>query len=155
MAYIFLIDDDVDFQLYASMALRKAGYRVGCASNGEAALEVLLGEAMTPELILLDLAMPHMDGWQFREIQRRNPKLLHIPVIVMSDGPVNDEYRAALSAIGFLVKPVIRTVLIKAVGRALLVRGQPAAELGARFVELRDDHLVVSRQASAEPRKAD
>jgi CheY-like chemotaxis protein len=56
---------------------------VDCASNGRQALETL-DRVPTPSAILLDLAMPVMDGWSFRTAQQRDPRLARIPTIVLS-----------------------------------------------------------------------
>ena len=74
-----------------SLVLARAGYTVITAANGREALEVL--RTMRPEMILLDVCMPVMDGAQFRQEQRRNRDWLRIPTVVMTgaaDEPVLD-----------------------------------------------------------------
>ena len=65
------------------------GFRAATAANGREALEYLQGPDEKPDVILLDLMMPVMDGWQFREAQLHDPELSNIPVVVLS--AVKDE----------------------------------------------------------------
>jgi DNA-binding response OmpR family regulator len=63
--------------------------------------------------------MPGMDGWRFRELQKAHSKLWHIPVVVVSDAPVNEEYALVLEASGMLIKPFERAELLKMVTGAV------------------------------------
>jgi len=63
--------------------LRDRGYQAFSAGNGREALA--MARAHRPDLIVLDLLMPIMNGWQFREAQLREPSLARIPVVVVSD----------------------------------------------------------------------
>jgi DNA-binding response OmpR family regulator len=101
------------------MFLRKAGYSAVSAWNGEAALSLLLTGDLVPAVILLDLVMPIMDGWRFREIQASHSKLWHIPVIAMADAPMNDDYVRVFRPAGVLVKPFDWSELMKAVATAV------------------------------------
>ncbi len=132
---IFVIDDDQTFRIRASMTLRQAGYQVYCAANGDEALADLLALAKTPSLILVDLVMPVMDGWRFREIQRANSKLSHIPIIALSDAPVGNEYLGLLKALGVLVKPIAHSHLLKAVILALDEHGADTQRRPSQNVE--------------------
>lgn len=95
-----------------ALALQLAGNRVITASNGREALG-LLQERPPPCLILLDLMMPVMDGWQLRAALRRDPRLAEIPVIVVS--AVSEEMAARLGAADFLPKPIDIDKLVEAV----------------------------------------
>ena len=88
------------------LVLRALGYDVATAANGQEALDQLRSGPGLPSLILLDLMMPVMDGWQFRDEQKQDPALSAIPVVVVSaDGRV-DEKASALGAAAYLRKPV-------------------------------------------------
>jgi CheY-like chemotaxis protein len=113
---ILVIDDDVDIQDAVGEILVDEGYTVCRASNGREAIKCLR-EHDLPELILLDLMMPVMNGWQFREEQSRDPELSRIPVVVLSAGVDADEQATALHAAGFLSKPVGLDSLLSMVGR--------------------------------------
>jgi CheY-like chemotaxis protein len=80
---ILLVEDDDIPRGAMKMLLEWEGYRVACAGDGAEALDYLrAGER--PALILLDVMLPGLDGWQFRQQQRRDPELAAIPVVVVS-----------------------------------------------------------------------
>jgi two-component system, OmpR family, response regulator MprA len=77
-----VVDDDLDSRTMLAELIRHDGYTVATASDGKQALEIL--ESTRPELILLDVCMPEMDGPTFRQIMRRNRNWITIPTIVMT-----------------------------------------------------------------------
>jgi CheY-like chemotaxis protein len=79
---VLLIDDEDETRDMLGELLRRAGYLVVTARNGVEALEVL--QTVRPSLIVLDLQMPIMDGYSFREAQRRTPALITIPTVVLT-----------------------------------------------------------------------
>src|SRR5688572_13333187 len=81
---ILLVDDDNDIRETYGEVLVDEGYQVVLARDGLEALEYLEGTATLPDLILLDLMMPRMDGNQFRGRQLETPRLADIPVVVIS-----------------------------------------------------------------------
>lgn len=81
--YILVVDDDDDIRETLSEALELAGYAVKTAPHGGEALS-LLAEGEKPCLIVLDLMMPVMDGYAFREEQLRRPELASIPVVMVT-----------------------------------------------------------------------
>lgn len=80
---ILLVEDDPALRATLAEVLEERGFHVDCAGNGRQALETL-DQTPTPSAILLDLAMPVMDGWAFRAQQQRDPRLARIPTIVLS-----------------------------------------------------------------------
>jgi CheY-like chemotaxis protein len=70
---ILIVDDDADSRELLSELLAKEGYAVVCAENGRDALDYL--SRSIPSLIILDLMMPIMSGWEFRERQRADPQI--------------------------------------------------------------------------------
>ena len=82
---ILLVEDDHALRETLSDVLSEEGYQVACASNGLEALDRLSRDSL-PHLILLDLVMPVMDGWAFRDAQRNRPELAGMP----HGGPVRD-----------------------------------------------------------------
>jgi CheY-like chemotaxis protein len=80
---VLIVEDDEDLREAMVDMLSDEGYTTACAGNGLEALE-WLSDAPAPKLILLDLMMPVMDGWQFRAEQRKSPALLAIPLVVLS-----------------------------------------------------------------------
>jgi CheY-like chemotaxis protein len=101
---ILLVDDDRDVSDALSMVLEDEGYAVATASNGHEALVYLKNHLPHPNLILLDLIMPVMDGYEFRIEQRRDPEIARIPVLVLTVG-VMGERVAELGVTGHLRKP--------------------------------------------------
>jgi CheY-like chemotaxis protein len=85
MATILIVDDDPDISEALTEALEASGYEVAAAKNGVQALD-WLRRSPAPCLILLDLMMPVMDGYEFLEQQKRDPKLASVPVVVITAG---------------------------------------------------------------------
>src|SRR5262245_25567569 len=80
---ILVVEDDEDTRLALTGLLEDEGYRTVGAAHGAEALRHL-GTGERPQLILLDLMMPVMDGWEFRVAQKQNDALQSIPVIALS-----------------------------------------------------------------------
>jgi CheY-like chemotaxis protein len=100
---ILVVDDDPDILEALSEILESEGFGVRRARNGREALDSL--GAQLPGLILLDLMMPVMDGWEFVEQIRPRRDWAEIPVIVLSaDRNVSSKARS-LGAVGYLAKP--------------------------------------------------
>jgi CheY-like chemotaxis protein len=113
---ILLIDDNPVTREAMSMLLAASGYCVALASNGADALQ-RLHEHRRPDLILLDLAMPVVDGHEFRRQQQREEALASIPILVLSGAERAEEEAAALGAAGCLHKPVDFGRLLEAIRR--------------------------------------
>ncbi len=79
---VLIVEDDVDIRETLGELLASAGYETSSAANGLEGLTA--ARRAPPDLIVLDLMMPVMDGWQFRSAQRNDPSLAAIPVIVIS-----------------------------------------------------------------------
>ena len=103
--YILIVDDASDIRLILTVALTDAGYRVECVTNGQEALARLRTATERPGLILLDLMMPIMDGWEFLRRQQADPALAAIPVVVLS-AVAEAAAGAALGARRVLRKPI-------------------------------------------------
>src|SRR4051794_18478515 len=80
---VLLVDDDGSVRESLTELLEADGYRVVAAENGLRAL-ALLRAGVRPSVVLLDIMMPEMDGWDFRLQQLRDPELALIPVVVVS-----------------------------------------------------------------------
>jgi CheY-like chemotaxis protein len=103
MATIMLVEDSVDIREMMAAALELAGMRVLTAANGQAALR-LLRELPPPCLILLDLMMPVMDGWELGAALKRDPRLSAVPVIVVS--ALSRDMASDVGATAYLAKPI-------------------------------------------------
>lgn len=108
---LIIVEDDPDIRTDLAELLKDEGYQVITAANGAEAL-IQLRATRRPCLILLDLMMPVMSGWDFRVEQLRDPLLARIPVVLLSG--VNDlpQHAATLKAVGYIRKPIaLKTVL--------------------------------------------
>jgi CheY-like chemotaxis protein len=115
---ILIVEDDAGTREALSMILSAQGFTVVGAANGQEALGLLRGD-VRPDLILLDLMMPIMDGWQFRREQVKDPALALIPVVVLSaDGNVRQK-AASLHSADYLQKPVDPENLLEVIRRQL------------------------------------
>jgi CheY-like chemotaxis protein len=112
---ILVVDDDPSVLETVIDILSDEGYRLSTATNGAEALEVM--EEITPRLILLDMRMPVMDGWQFaRALQdHRRP----VPILVMTAAQDARQWAREIGAAGYLAKPFDISDLIDAVERQL------------------------------------
>ncbi|WP_394838997.1 response regulator [Pendulispora rubella] len=113
-ASVLVVDDDVDIRETISMILEDEGYAVACASNGREALEYLR-EHQAPNLILLDLMMPVMDGVEFCNRQRQDPRIAEIPVVIVTASGQAKEQCAALNVKAFIYKPLALDTLLEKV----------------------------------------
>jgi len=100
-----VVEDDSDLRETLVELLEDDGYQARGAVNGQAALEMLRSNA-APGLILLDLRMPVMDGWEFRRRQRGDPAFSGIPVVVMSADGALEKKTEGMAAAAVLSKPV-------------------------------------------------
>jgi CheY-like chemotaxis protein len=116
MAGILLIDDDPDIRVSLAELLRLEGYPVVTAGNGEEGLEKLKSNSL-PCVILLDLMMPIMDGWEFRAKQLSEPDLAQLPVVIISATTEIRRHAAELRAAGFVSKPFVLDRLLSVVQR--------------------------------------
>jgi CheY-like chemotaxis protein len=102
---VLIVDDDPDIRESMSFVLEAAEYQVRTAANGDEALACLRKHPL-PSVILLDLMMPVMNGWQFRNEQAADPRLAEIPVIVLTGAGNAAEKAASLGVSHSIEKPV-------------------------------------------------
>jgi CheY-like chemotaxis protein len=121
MGPILVVEDDEDTRLALCEVLDDQGYEAIGAASGHAAL-ALLREGVRPCGIMLDLAMPIMNGWQFLAERAKLPDVAAIPVIVMSALPSASCTDPSLT---FQRKPFHVDDILAAVQRAFGVSGQP------------------------------
>jgi CheY-like chemotaxis protein len=90
---VLIVDDDEQTRDGLALVMEAAGHKVRTAANGLEALAAM--RASPPDLVVLDLSMPTMDGWTFRMHQIEDPALAGVPVIVVSRGADGAERQAA------------------------------------------------------------
>ena len=115
-ADVLIVEDNPDIRESLVDVLEEEGYRVAVAVNGRDALAQLMG-SVRPRLILLDLMMPEMSGWEFRARQQQSPRLSEIPVVVVSGEGNVDHGAKTLDADDYLPKPVDIDHLLNVVER--------------------------------------
>jgi CheY-like chemotaxis protein len=103
--HILIVEDYREVRESLAELLELEGYRVAVAANGQEALDHLLGGQL-PRLILLDLMMPVMNGWEFRRRQKRDPSLASVPVVAVTGAVELAEPAVSIDAVGYLGKPV-------------------------------------------------
>jgi CheY-like chemotaxis protein len=112
MASVLVVDDDDAVRHMIVLLLRSHGYETETASDGAQALARM--RQRRPSLVLLDISMPIMDGWEFRKHQLDDPALADIPVICMT-AMVHPEDVERTLGVPCLGKPVDFSALIRAV----------------------------------------
>jgi CheY-like chemotaxis protein len=103
--HVLVVEDDADLRDAMVESLRVEGFEVASAEDGERAL-AYLRSAPRPAVILLDLMMPRMNGWEFRAAQRADPYLTSIPVVVVSGDARTEANASLLGATACLIKPI-------------------------------------------------
>jgi CheY-like chemotaxis protein len=112
---VLVVEDDPDARDAITAILDDAGYDALGAANGLEALGQLGDHKGRCDLILLDLLMPVMNGWDFRRKQRETPAFAQIPVLLMSAGAHMATVSGELNAAGYVTKPVEMSDLLAVV----------------------------------------
>ncbi len=113
---VLVVEDDSTIRETLAELLADEGYGVTCAANGVEAL-ALLGTEERPALILLDLMMPVMNGWDLRRALADDPRLAAIPVVVLSAAVASGGRPSDIGADEFLAKPFDLSTLLDTVQR--------------------------------------
>jgi len=123
---ILVVDDQPDIRLMCRVNLQLEGYEVIEAGDGEAGLETVRNER--PDLVLLDVMMPGLDGWQFMEAIKADEETARIPIVLLTARVQReDEIRGWLSgAADYLPKPFNPSTLTEVVRRTLMNEGGDA-----------------------------
>jgi CheY-like chemotaxis protein len=129
-AIVLIVDDDPEVRNVIRTTLHKVGLKTAEAVNGKAALDWLFANPV-PDLVLLDLMMPELDGFHFLERLRERPDWLNLPIVVLTAKELTAEERAFLAE---------RTVLV--LGKS----AQPISKLGAALAA-----IATQRHAAGRP----
>jgi CheY-like chemotaxis protein len=114
---VLLVEDDIDIRETVAELLVEEGYEVQTATSGRDALDHLATCATPPDLVLLDLMMPVMDGWTFHGELQREERWARLPIIVISADANVMEKAARLNPVACLRKPVGIDELLGVVAR--------------------------------------
>jgi CheY-like chemotaxis protein len=110
MLKILVVDDDQNMRQLLSLHLRSAGYEVETAEDGIAAGYAVLYQQ--PDLIICDVFMPHMSGFEFVAALRSDPAQQNVPVIFLTTSVEGEARGRELGAVGYLRKPVRADALL-------------------------------------------
>ena len=114
-ASILVVDDDESIRELLRLHLSAAGYEVHVAPDAIAAGYLVLRSP--PDLIITDINMPHMDGFEFIAALKADTTIPRIPVVFLTSYEEGDERGKALGAVGYLTKPVRADKLLQVVAR--------------------------------------
>jgi CheY-like chemotaxis protein len=119
MAKILIVDDNPDVREVLRCQLKTLGYLVISAENGLVAIEKAIAEQ--PDLILMDIMMPEMDGWQASRAVRSNPGIKDIPILAATAMSRRADLNACLEAgcNGYIVKPFTMLELEQKIGELI------------------------------------
>jgi two-component system alkaline phosphatase synthesis response regulator PhoP len=123
-AYILIVDDDPDILDNIIIVLETQPYRLGTAQDGKKCMEMMKEEV--PDLLILDLLMPRMDGWGVIREMRSEPRYANVPIMILTT-VIEDASRRryeletgmAMSVQAYVQKPVMPTEMIRRVERLL------------------------------------
>lgn len=118
MPKLMLVEDDAVIQENLAAILEDEGFEVVCASHGEEGLSLLKSTTL-PDLLLLDLMMPVMNGWQMRKAMLERPSWASIPCIIVSGAHDLGGQTDALCAQAFISKPIKLDKLLAAIQSCL------------------------------------
>jgi CheY-like chemotaxis protein len=152
---VLVVEDNDTTRDRLTHLLRTHGYEVVEAIDGLDALRK--ASARQIDAILLDLVLPHVDGWQFRATQLRHPELAAIPTIIVTVQPLREPDRYALRTPDVIHKPFEDPQVLEAVERACLT-AQPAhapiqAEVGGLFWSRRGEIACAVHAPDGESRR--
>ena len=134
---ILLVEDNEDNRIIYATALRYAGYEVYEAITGTEGVEQ--ARAQHPDLVLMDISVPELDGWEATAILKADPRTKHIPVIAVTAHalPGDEERSLEAGCDGYLAKPIPPATLI--------------AEIDRRFGRTTPSYISRSSEISARP----
>jgi two-component system, cell cycle response regulator DivK len=116
---VLVVDDFQDNREMFAEFLSLSGFRVAEASTGREALDRAF--ALIPDVILMDLSLPELDGWEATRFLKRDPRTSHIPIVALTGHALADHSRDAKDAgcDAFLTKPCLPEVLVVEIRRML------------------------------------
>jgi two-component system cell cycle response regulator DivK len=129
MYTLLVAEDTPDHREVLTMLLRRSGYRVVEATTGYEAIDVALRER--PDLILMDLSLPELNGWEATRRLRTRPELANTPIIAVSAHalPENAEEARAAGCDDYITKPIALAAFLRLIERHLQVRDEPTPGL--------------------------
>ena len=121
---ILVVEDNAITREGLGAILREAGYTVVLTAHGGEALAYLHGNP-SPDLILLDMLMPVLDGWHFLNELKRPPSASVVPILITTSTVLSREWALSHGCCGFLRKPIEPESLLAEIRRCLAGRSEP------------------------------
>jgi CheY-like chemotaxis protein len=115
---LLVVEDNEVARMGLAAVLRRHGYAVVLAANGQEALHYLAGNP-APDLILLDMLMPVLDGWRFLEQLKQSGRLGTTPIVVTTGTVLTREWAGDHGCAGFVKKPIDVDPLLEEIRRCL------------------------------------
>ncbi len=118
---ILVVDDSPTIVKFVSFSLRNQGFRVITACDGMDAIEKISSQSNAVDLIITDLNMPNVDGYEFISTLRRNSRYQKIPIIILSSEEEEADKKRGIEAgaSSYLVKPFKSSILLREVSKYL------------------------------------
>lgn len=134
MARILVIDDDPELRRMVGFMVEREGHQAILAKDATTGLE--LAVAGRPDLIVLDVMMPDVSGYDVARQLRANPETGHIPILILTarSQPMDEQMALDAGAVGFLAKPVSSYSLIERINQVLGLQDDELADNGLHVV---------------------
>ncbi len=147
MAHILIIDDHRDIRVLIELILADAGHTVSSAYDGVRGVQRAVSDQ--PDLILMDLALPFLDGWAATRQLKANPVTRHIPVVALTVQITPDALARARTAgcVTVIPKPFEIDRLLHEVAAVLAQQVQPGGGQAGRSAQRRNDALTLTALA--------
>jgi two-component system, chemotaxis family, sensor histidine kinase and response regulator PixL len=118
---ILVIDDSITTRQSLCLTLEKFGYRTLEAKDGQEALQILRQKTSELKLVVCDVEMPNMNGFEFLNVYRQDPTLTHIPVVMLTSrsNPKHRQFAAHLGAVDYFIKPYVEQDFISAIEKII------------------------------------
>jgi chemosensory pili system protein ChpA (sensor histidine kinase/response regulator) len=116
---VLIVDDSLSMRHVLSVAVKKAGWTATPARDGLEALDILQRATRPPDLVLLDIEMPRMDGFEFLSTVRSHKNLADLPIVMLTSrsGEKHRDKATMLGATDYMVKPFQEDALVRNIDR--------------------------------------
>ena len=118
---ILVVDDSITTRQSLCLTLEKFGYRSFQAKDGQEALQILRQKASEIELVVCDVEMPIMNGFEFLNIYRQDKNITHIPVVMLTSRSniKHRQFAAHLGAVDYFIKPYVEQYFISSIDKII------------------------------------
>ena len=149
---LLLADDSITIQKVVELVLAEEDFEIKSVSNGEDAINIL--ESFRPEIVLADIEMPKVNGYQLCDRIKKNPAMSHVPVILLAGAfePIDEELARKVGADDSVIKPFESQELISKINAAFTMSSAGAEEFAvvAEAGDLADEELLELTEETSE-----